>query len=140
MRTRLQPSAILLLAYWLSRVVSIPTVHQTISDTTYTGITLDGVETFYSIPYGQDTGGANRFKVPQPYVPTSGSAFNATVPGPKCPQVQKDATDFVPLYLSNVTEVSEDCLHLNIYRAAGTNSSIAFPVYDSFVFVLCLLY
>jgi len=131
MRSQLQPSAILLIAYWLGHALSLPTVHQTTSDTTYTGITLDGVETFYSIPYGQDTGGANRFKVPQPYVPTSGSAFNATVPGPKCPQVQKDATDFVPLYLSNVTEVSEDCLHLNVYRAAGTNSSVALPVYVS---------
>lgn len=103
-------------------------VYHADQDVTYTGVSFDGIETFYSIPYGQDTGGANRFKNPVAYVPESGTAFDATQPGPKCPQSQKTADSFIPLYLSNVTEYSEDCLHVNVYRAVGTASDANLPV------------
>lgn len=117
-----------ILALLLWKALGSATVYHSESDVTYTGVSFDGIETFYAIPYGLDTGGENRFKIPQPYVPAAGSAIDATVPGPKCPQAQSTADGFVPLYLSNVTEISEDCLHVNVYRAAGTFSDAALPV------------
>lgn len=110
------------------KVLGDATVFHASQDVTYTGVSFDGIETFYSIPYGQDTGGANRFKNPIAYVPEAGTAFDATQPGPKCPQSQSTASGYIPLYLSNVTEVSEDCLHVNVYRAVGTASDANLPV------------
>ena len=112
----------------LDNAAAKASVYHAAQDVTYTGATSDGIETFYSIPYGQDTGGENRFKVPVPYTPEAGSAFDATEPGPKCPQAQSTADSFIPLYLSNVSDVSEDCLHVNVYRAEGTASDALLPV------------
>ena len=93
---------------------------------TYQGVCEHGIETFYSIRYGQDTSGANRFKPPLPYTPAKGSKIDATNAGPACPQPKGDS--FKPLYLSNVTDVSEDCLHLNVYRPEGTSPDAKLPV------------
>lgn len=100
--------------------------HDKSCDVTYTGIVQNEVENFFGIPYGQDTGGANRFKPPQPYVPTKGASIDATSRGPVCPQ-PKDAVGF-PLYVSSYDRVSEDCLHLNIYRPIGTKKKDKLPV------------
>lgn len=81
---------------------------------TYRGIENDGIQHFYGIPYGQDTSGKNRFKPPRPYVPTPGSIIDATKPGVACPQSLGKSS--APLGQGNVTEVSEDCLNLNIVR------------------------
>lgn len=120
--------AIGVLLYLARNVLGEASVYQAAQDVTYTGVTYDGIETFYSIPYGQDTGGENRFKVPVPYTAEAGSAYDATKPGPKCPQSQSTADSFIPLYLSNVSDVSEDCLHVNVYRAEGTTSDALLPV------------
>ena len=101
-------------------------VHDPTCDVTYNGVSEHGIETFFGIHYGQDTGGANRFKPPKFYVPKSGSTIDATNAGPACPQPKGDS--FKPLYLSNVTDVSEDCLHLNVYRPAGTKPNAKLPV------------
>jgi carboxylesterase type B len=101
-------------------------VHDPTCDVTYQGVCEHGIETFYSIHYGQDTSGTNRFKPPVPYVPTQGSKIDATNAGPACPQPKGDS--FKPLYLSNVTDVSEDCLHLNVYRPEGTSPDAKLPV------------
>jgi carboxylesterase type B len=103
-----------------------PTAHDSSCGVTYQGVCENGIETFLSIPYGQDTGGENRFKPPRPYVPRHGSVFDATKKGPACPQPH-GAYAF-PLYLSNITSISEDCLHLNVYRAEGTRSNAKLPV------------
>lgn len=103
-----------------------PIVHDLTSDVTYRGVSSQGIETFFSIPYGQDTGGENRFKAPQPYVPIKGSVINAIEKGPACPQPHGDYA--FPLYLSNVTKISEDCLHVNVYRPEGTGSDAKLPV------------
>ncbi|KAF1927329.1 para-nitrobenzyl esterase [Didymella exigua CBS 183.55] len=81
---------------------------------TYRGIERDGLQHFYGIRYGQDTSGENRFKPPRLYVPTPGSVVDATKPGIACPQPLGNASP--PLSEGNVTEVSEDCLNLNIIR------------------------
>lgn len=94
---------------------------------TYQGISDDGVDIFYGIHYAQDTGGANRFKPPVPYVPPQGSQIDATNAGPSCPQPKGDS--LAPLYLSNVTNISEDCLRLNVYRPAGTAPDAKLPVF-----------
>lgn len=101
-------------------------VYNSDSDVTYEGVFQKGVETFFAIPYGQDTGGANRFKAPKPFVPAPGSTISAQSRGPVCPQPMGDYA--YPLYLSNVTEYSEDCLHLNIYRPKGTSPHDSLPV------------
>ncbi|KAI7090259.1 hypothetical protein KC356_g1741 [Hortaea werneckii] len=117
--------AALLLAIRLT-TASAPTAYDCSDDVTYTGTYHSGVEAFLSIPYAQDTSGEHRFKPPRPYVPTPGTEISATVAGPTCPQ-QKGAP-FAPLFLQNVTDVSEDCLHLNIERPIGTRSHARLPV------------
>ncbi|KAI6831576.1 hypothetical protein KC340_g7584 [Hortaea werneckii] len=105
---------------------SAPTAYDCSDDVTYTGTYRSGVEAFLSIPYAQDTGGEHRFKPPRPYVSIRGTEISATVAGPTCPQ-QKGAP-FAPLFLQNATDVSEDCLHLNIERPNGTHSYSKLPV------------
>ena len=119
---------VLPLLLWQALLVhgQTPTAYNSECKVTYKGVLKDGVETFYAIPYAQDTGGANRFKRPQPYVPTPGSTFIADNAGPECPQ--QPGASFKPLYLTNVTETSEDCLHVNVYRAAGTAAGDKLPV------------
>lgn len=97
-----------------------------VNGVTYTGLYKDQVEFFWGIQFGQDTGGQNRFKPPKPYIPETGCTIQATEPGPACPQ--KLGTNTLPLYLGNITEVSEDCLRLNVARPNGTTASSNLPV------------
>ena len=116
------------LLLWLAALAAAasPSVHDPILDVTYTGTTRNGIEVFLSIPYGQDTAPPNRFKPPKPFVPTSGSTIEAQSAGPACPQQKGDP--FNPLYLSNVTATSEDCLHLNVYKPKGVSAGAKLPV------------
>lgn len=89
-----------------------PTV--TLRQGTYVGLTLlqstrypKAIEAFRGVPYGQDTGGENRFRPPRP-VPDSSGTFDAVRFGLVCPTdgvVRKD--------------MGENCLNANIYRPAG---------------------
>jgi carboxylesterase type B len=83
-------------------------------DIKYIGFERNGIELFLNIKYGQDTGGENRFKPPRPYYPEPGSTIEALSAGPACPQSL--GTWNQPLTLLNVTEISEDCLNLNVAR------------------------
>jgi carboxylesterase type B len=80
----------------------------------FAGLADNEVEVFLGIRYAEDTSGANRFKPPRPYVYAPGSIINATKPGPACPQPLGQLSP--PLALVNITEVSENCLNLNIAR------------------------
>lgn len=97
-----------------------PIVTDPSSNVTYQGLLRNGVEVFLGVPYGQDTGGENRFKQPQVFVPDNGTTIHATSYGPACPQPMGQPLLY-PLYLSNITDISEDCLHLNIVRPNGTD-------------------
>lgn len=97
-----------------------------VNGVTYNGLHKEDVEFFWGVQYGQDTGGANRFKPPRPYEPEAGCTIEATSPGAACPQQQ--GAQLIPLYLGNVTEISEDCLRLNIARPNGTTASSKLPV------------
>ncbi|KAJ8116476.1 hypothetical protein OPT61_g2100 [Boeremia exigua] len=81
---------------------------------TYLGTERGGIQHFFGIPYGQDTSGENRFRPPRPYVPSPGQVIDATKPGVACPQPLGKSSP--PLGQGNITEVSEDCLNLNIVR------------------------
>jgi carboxylesterase type B len=85
---------------------------------TYVGISHGDVDHFLGVPYAQDTGGVNRFKPPRPVIPAPGSTIYATDSGPACPQPLGQLSP--PLALVNITEVSEDCLTLNIARPGQT--------------------
>jgi len=93
---------------------------------TFTGLYKDKVEAFLGIPYAKDTGNQNRFKPPRPYLLSSGSNVSAASPGPACPQ--KLGAQLLHLYLGNITEISEDCLRLNVNRPNGTQAGAKLPV------------
>lgn len=93
---------------------------------TYEGLERNGIEVFVNIPYAQDTSGANRFKPPRPYVPAAGSTIDATSYGPSCPQSL--GVWVPPLTLGNITEVSEDCLNLNVARPRHACEGDRLPV------------
>lgn len=104
-----------------------PTVLDKTVNVTYKGVYGNGVEHFLNIPYGQDTSGENRFKPPRAYVPTAGSTVNAQHCGPACPQELGDGLG-PPITLSTISEVSEDCLNLNVVRPGGTEAGDKLPV------------
>ncbi|ODA78219.1 hypothetical protein RJ55_05600 [Drechmeria coniospora] len=93
---------------------------------TYHGTRRNGIEAFLGIPYGLDTGGPNRFRPPRPHVPRVGDRIMATSHGAACPQ--QLGGWLIPISLSNVTSISEDCLTLNVARPRGTCHQDRLPV------------
>ena len=118
-----------LLALFISVVTVMagaPHVSNTSCNVKYEGIERNGIELFLGIPYAQDTSGNNRFKPPRPHVALPGSTIDATKPGPACPQPLGQI--FLPLALGNITNVSEDCLNLNVARPKMEGSRNKLPV------------
>ena len=125
----LKPLVISVVTGWLvasSLATTNPTVVDTQHDIAYRGIHRNGIEVYLNIPYGQDTGGANRFKPPKPYNMVRGSTIRATEYGAACPQ--QLGPWVAPLSLSNVTRISEDCLNLNVARPKATCATERSPV------------
>ncbi|KAI0157771.1 putative lipase [Xylariaceae sp. FL1272] len=89
-----------------------PTVVDDIQGVTYEGLNRNGIEVFLGIPYGEDTGGANRFRRPTAYKPARGPIYSADP----------------PFFYTNVNEVSEDCLNLVLGRPKGTTKDSRLPV------------
>ena len=106
---------------------SQPRVLDTATNVTYNGVTRNGIELFLAIPYAEDTAGKNRFKPPVPHKPASGTTVNATSYGPACPQ-PSGQPGLYPLVLSNITDVSEVCLILNVARPNNTCPGSKFAV------------
>jgi carboxylesterase type B len=98
-----------------------PTVYDSRHNVTYVGVARNGIEIFLNIPYGADTGGANRFRPPQPATIPSGSTIIAQAYGPACRQALRNSTN--PLELSPIIQVSEDCLNVNVARPKGLKPS-----------------
>ncbi|KAK5174556.1 uncharacterized protein LTR77_001637 [Saxophila tyrrhenica] len=98
------------------------------SGVSYHGIYKNSIEAFLGIRYAHDTGGEYRFKPPRPYTPDPGSRIEAKDPGSSCPQRK----DYGPLGIwgtyDYVTDTSEDCLRLNVWRPNGTAAGDKLPV------------
>lgn len=77
------------------------------------------VQCWRGIPFGADTGGANRFKAPKPPAPWQGIK-DCTQYGPVAPQTTYSWTDKII--------GSEDCLHLDIVRP-DTDEELPVVVY-----------
>lgn len=88
-----------------------PTV--TVLNGTYEGLYLPSFDQdiFLGIPYAQDTGGHNRFRIPQSLNTTWNGTRTAKQYGNTCP----DPTDAQ-------YGMSEDCLSINVIRPAGLSS------------------
>ena len=71
------------------------------------GATAGGVRSFLGIPFAATTGGANRWKAPQP-VASWTTPFKATKLGPICPQID-------PSTMKYATGGDENCLSLNVW-------------------------
>lgn len=120
-----------------SALVSAPTTDPTIfnttsssaiafdktHNTTYLGVTVDGVEKFLGIPYGLPTNGTRRFANPEPVPVRAGSVVDATDYGHACPQPDVSAYSFG----KNVSQ-GEDCLWLKVARPAGVKEGDRLPV------------
>ncbi|EMD65639.1 hypothetical protein COCSADRAFT_308058 [Bipolaris sorokiniana ND90Pr] len=85
-----------------------PTV--TVLNGTYEGLHLPSFnqDVFLGIPYAQDTGGQNRFRVPQSLNATWNGTHPATAYGDTCPDS-----------MNSSLIMSENCLSINIVRPAG---------------------
>jgi carboxylesterase type B len=105
---------------------SNPVAYDPVRKITYNGISRNGIEVFLNIPYAQDTSGSNRFKAPRLHKLPPGSVINATSYGPACPQALGPWVP--PISLSNITNVSEDCLNLNVARPFAKPAKYKLPV------------
>uniref|UniRef100_Q026I7 Carboxylic ester hydrolase n=1 Tax=Solibacter usitatus (strain Ellin6076) TaxID=234267 RepID=Q026I7_SOLUE len=85
------------------------------------GYVSDGVLTFKGIPYGQDTGGENRWLAAKPPKPWS-DEYPALVYGANCPQRLHDFTAIEQSFLYDWTDgyMSEDMLKLNVWTPSLT--------------------
>lgn len=89
----------------------------TVRNGTYEGLYAPGFDQdfFLGIPYAQDTGGANRFRIPQILNETWTGARTAHNYSNACPDWEPDE--------DAVYGMSENCLSINIVRPAGWNDS-----------------
>ncbi|TFK25301.1 lipase I [Coprinopsis marcescibilis] len=119
----LQPivSMILNVAVFLAGVLSgaVASPRVTIGETAIVGrdIKPSNVDFFGGIPFAEPPVGALRFKSPVLKTTLNGSTFDASNYGKSCLQ---------PPFLT--TDVSEDCLSINIHRPAGMHHDSKLPV------------
>ena len=83
------------------------------------GRKVGGLHIFKGIPYGEPTGGANRFMPPKPRQPWTGVReayeFGHYAPQSNRPRGEKQREFFSILGPTNRGDFSEDCLYLNIW-------------------------
>ena len=86
------------------------------------GETVLGVQVYRGLHYAATTGGANRFRPPQP-LPGWTGIREATSNGPACPQLPKpENTDPFFAWYSAIGATGEDCLSLNLFTP-GTDGT-----------------
>jgi len=98
---------------------SLSTPRSAVASTQYgkvRGYLSDGVFTFKGIPYGQDTGGENRWLPAKPPKPWDGE-YPALVYGANCPQRLHDFTAIEQTFIQDWDDgyVSEDMLKANVW-------------------------
>ncbi|KAF1951775.1 alpha/beta-hydrolase [Byssothecium circinans] len=107
--------------WWFAALaVADPTV--TILNGTYEGLRLPsfGQDIFLGIPYAQDTGGQNRFRIPQTLNTTWNGTRSVKQYGPSCPDFQPDR--------DGAYGMSEDCLSINIVGPSNISTNETLPV------------
>jgi carboxylesterase type B len=72
------------------------------------------------IPYTQDTGGANRFRIPQLLTETWSCVREAKTYSLACPD--EDSSD------DSISGMGEDCLSINVVRPEGIEEGAKLPV------------
>ena len=79
-----------------------------------------GVFTFKGVPYGQDTGGANRWLPAKPPTPWTGER-HTLIYGPNCPQTLHDFKAIETSFLFDWDDgyLGEDMLKLNIWTPSS---------------------
>ncbi|KAG4222967.1 hypothetical protein PC116_g28559, partial [Phytophthora cactorum] len=89
----------------------------TVRNGSYEGLYLSVFEqdVFLGVPYAQDTGGPNRFRVPQSLNETWSGTRTAKAYGNACPDYHLSAEE--------LHGMSENCLSINIVRPAEVRSS-----------------
>lgn len=94
----------------------------TVRNGTYEGIHLPSFkqDIFLGIPYAQDTGGLNRFRIPQSLTSSWNGTRSAKQYGPACPDHRPDQ--------DGEFGMSEDCLSINVVRPAGLKDGQKVPV------------
>ena len=117
-----------------------PTVTIATPEATIVG-TVNSVEQFLGIPFAQAPTGPLRLKPPQPINQSLGTV-EATSNGPACPQFYfgDDAglNGLIPTselgmlldtpLFQTITDASEDCLNINVFRPSGTSATSKLPV------------
>ncbi|KAL5390156.1 hypothetical protein PMIN06_001521 [Paraphaeosphaeria minitans] len=109
-------------AIWLLATVANAGPAVKVLNGSYEGIHLPqlGQDIFLEIPYAQDTGGENRFRVPQ--------AFNEAWNGTRFAQAYSNAChDFQP-DADAAYGMGEDCLSISIVRPIGIPENKTLPV------------
>ena len=87
------------------------------------GTTANGIASFLGIPYAAPPVGQNRWRAPQPVTPWAG-VRPATEFGADCSQAV-----FPPNILPGIqTELSEDCLYLNVWKPEDAEPGANLPV------------
>ena len=102
------------------------TPHTAVAQTRYgkvRGFVSGDVFTFKGVPYGQDTGGANRWLPAKPPIPWEGE-YPALIYGANCPQRLHDWHSQEQVFLQDWDDgwQSEDMLKLNIWTPSLTGS------------------
>ena len=119
---RLRLKACLALGLLCSRCTADAKPTATVLNGTYEGVysTSFHQDFFLGIPYAQDAGGANRFRIPQSLTESWTSTRSAKNYSHACP----DSTPAVDALYG----MSENCLSINVVRPAGFNADTKPPV------------
>nr|UFQ90038.1 acetylcholinesterase 7 [Pardosa pseudoannulata] len=109
---------IFLISSFVFNIASSETVIETSTGPIRSTTTLSGdVEAFLGIPYAEPPLGERRFARPVPKNPWE-KVFDAFSLPPPCTQIPYGDH----YYLPNITNMSEDCLYLNIWKPKGESS------------------
>lgn len=92
---------------------------------TLRGAVVNGARVWKGIPYARPPVGDLRFRAPQPAEAWEG-VRDALAFGPICPQPAPPETS---LFGSNAVEMSEDCLHLNVWAPEPSGSALPVMVW-----------
>ena len=107
---------------FLGRVLTQENPQVTILNGTYEGVHLStfNQDAFLGIPYAQNAGGQNRYRIPQ--------SLNETWTDTRSAKNYSDACPSLFPNMDNLYGMSENCLSINIVRPTGVDESANLPV------------